>query len=374
MTTVDGNSRVLVTGGAGFIGSALVRFLLRETGASVLNVDALTYAGNLDTVADVAGDADASDRYAFLRADITDLEAMRDAFVSFRPTAVMHLAAESHVDRSIDGPAAFLKTNVVGTFTLLETALTYWRELPADEVGAFRFLHVSTDEVFGELGPTGHFNEQTPFRPRSPYSATKAGSDHLVMAWFHTYGLPALITNCSNNYGPYQNGEKLIPTIIRSAIFGQPIPVYGDGQAVRDWLFVDDHVRALWRCVQAGVPGETYVVGGHNERTTVETVRAVCALLDEFAPDPTIGDRSRLIRFVMDRPGHDRRYAIDAGRIERELGWRPDETFETGLRRTVRWYLDNPEWWGDATTQRLGLERDVDPVIAAASASTETRG
>ena len=371
MTANDGAPRVLVTGGAGFIGSALVRFLIRETDAIVLNVDALTYAGDLDTVAEVSVDDPVGDRYAFLGADITDMAAMREAFAAFRPTAVMHLAAESHVDRSIDGPAAFIRTNVVGTFTLLEAALNYWRDLPAADATAFRFLHVSTDEVYGELGPTGFFNEQTPYRPRSPYSATKAGSDHLVMAWFHTYGLPALITNCSNNYGPFQNTEKLIPTIIRSAIFGQPIPVYGDGQAIRDWLFVDDHVRALWRCVTAGTPGETYVIGGHNERTTVETVRAVCALLDEMAPDPTIGDRSDLIRFVTDRPGHDRRYAIDAGRIARELGWQPDETFETGMRRTVRWYLDHPEWWGDAAVQRLGLERAAEP--AAAGAKTGDR-
>ncbi len=362
--------RVLVTGGAGFIGSALVRFLIRETDADVLNVDALTYAGDLDTVAEVATDESVNSRYAFLQADITGMDAIRRAFADFQPTAVMHLAAESHVDRSIDGPAAFLKTNIVGTFTMLESALSHWRDLPAAEADAFRFLHVSTDEVFGELGPTGHFDEQTPYRPRSPYSATKASSDHLVSAWFHTYGLPTLITNCSNNYGPFQNTEKLIPTIIRTAIFGQPIPVYGDGQAIRDYLFVDDHVRALWRCVRSGVPGETYVVGGHNERTTVETVRAVCALLDEFAPDPTIGDRSNLIRFVADRPGHDRRYAIDAGRIERTLGWRPDETFETGLRKTVRWYLDHPEWWGDAATPRLGLERTAEPAIASAGAQT----
>ena len=366
MTTTAQTPRILVTGGAGFIGSALVRFLIRETGASVLNVDALTYAGDLDTVAGVADDGAAAPRYAFLEADITDVDAMRRAFASFRPTAVMHLAAESHVDRSIDGPAAFVKTNIVGTFTLLEAALTYWRGLPADEAGAFRFLHVSTDEVYGELGPTGFFDETTPYRPRSPYSATKAGSDHLVMAWFHTYGLPAIITNCSNNYGPFQNHEKLIPTIIRSAIFGQPIPVYGDGQAIRDWLFVDDHVRALWCCVLSGTPGETYVIGGHNERTTVQTVRAVCALLDELAPDPTIGDRAGLIRFVTDRPGHDRRYAIDASRIHRELGWQPDETFETGMRKTVQWYLDHPEWWGDAATQRLGLERAPEPVTIGA--------
>ena len=367
--TVSDNGRtprVLVTGGAGFIGSALVRFLIRETGAAALNIDALTYAGDRDTVAEVATDDTVGNRYAFLEADITDMETIRGAFDRFRPTTVMHLAAESHVDRSIDGPAAFIKTNVVGTFTMLEAALAYWRELPSDEADAFRFLHVSTDEVYGELGPTGYFDERTPYRPRSPYSATKAGSDHLVMAWFHTYDLPALITNCSNNYGPFQNAEKLVPTIIRSAIFGQPIPVYGDGQAVRDWLFVDDHVRALWRCVIAGTPGETYVIGGHNERTTVETVRAVCALLDELAPDPTIGDRSGLIRFVTDRPGHDRRYAIDAGRIARELGWQPDETFESGLRRTVQWYLDHPEWWGDAAVQRLGLERAAEPAVAGA--------
>ena len=269
----------------------------------------------------------------------------------------MHLAAESHVDRSIDGPAAFVRTNIVGTFTLLEEALAYYRSLSDGEAERFRFLHVSTDEVYGELGPTGFFDEATPYAPRSPYSATKAGSDHLVMAWHHTYGLPAIITNCSNNYGPYQNAEKLIPTIIRSALMGRPIPVYGDGQAIRDWLFVDDHVRALWRVVEQGTPGETYVIGGHNERTTVETVRAVCQLLDELSPDPGLADRSALLTFVTDRPGHDRRYAIDAGRIGHELGWTPDETFESGMRRTVQWFLDHPEWWGDDPVRRLGLER-----------------
>ena len=236
------------------------------------------------------------------------------------------------------------------------------------KIASSEFLHVSTDEVFGELGPTGFFDEETPYRPRSPYAATKAGSDHLVRAWFHTYGLPAIITNCSNNYGPYQNGEKLIPTIIRSALFGQRIPVYGDGRAIRDWLFVDDHVRALWQAARTGTPGETYVIGGHNERTTIETVHAVCGLLDELAPDAVIGDRATLITFVADRPGHDRRYAVDAGRIARDLGWRPAETFESGMRKTVTWYLEHPEWWGDATVQRLGLGRDGLHVAAGSSA------
>ena len=368
MTFSPNVPRVLVTGGSGFIGSALVRYLLTETDAVVLNLDALTYAGDPATVTDVVADPAVAGRYQFRQTDIADAAVVNEAFRAFQPSSVMHLAAESHVDRSIDGPAAFVQTNIVGTFTLLEAAVAHLQTLDASDTAAFRFLHVSTDEVFGELDPTGFFDEETPYRPRSPYAATKAGSDHLVRAWFHTYGLPTVITNCSNNYGPYQHAEKLIPTIIRSALFGQQIPVYGDGQAIRDWLFVDDHVRALWQVVRTGTPGDTYAIGGHNERTTVETVHAVCRLLDDLAPDPVIGDRSGLMTFVADRPGHDRRYAIDAGRIERDLGWRPAETFESGMRKTVTWYLEHPEWWGDATDQRLGLGRDRLHVAAGSSA------
>ncbi len=349
--------RVIVTGGAGFIGSALVRLLVAETGHEVLVVDKLTYAGTLTSLDPVRDHP----RFRFLRADVADAPAMRAAFEAFRPDLVIHLAAESHVDRSIDGPGAFIQTNVVGTFVLLQEALRHWRTLSPDAREAFRFHHVSTDEVFGSLGDEGLFTEETPYRPNSPYSASKAGSDHLVRAWRHTYGLPTLLSNCSNNYGPYHFPEKLIPLVILNALEGRPLPVYGDGRQVRDWLFVEDHARALLRIAEAGAPGESYNVGGGNERRNIEVVDAVCALVDEMAPDPRIGPRRSLITHVADRPGHDLRYAIDASKISRDLGWSPRETFETGLRRTVAWYLANRGWWeplraGVYSGERLGGE------------------
>jgi dTDP-glucose 4,6-dehydratase len=349
-------SRFLVTGGAGFIGSAVVRHLIAGTGHEVLVVDKLTYAGNLDNLKP----AETDPRYAFLKADIGDPVAMREALAGFRPDVVMHLAAESHVDRSIDGPGAFIQTNVVGTYVLLQAALEYWRALPAAEQAGFRFHHVSTDEVFGSLGADGLFSETTPYQPNSPYSASKAASDHLVRAWHHTYGLPVVLSNCSNNYGPYHFPEKLIPLVILNALEGKALPVYGDGGQVRDWLHVEDHARALCLIAETGLPGESYNVGGNAERTNLDVVRAICGLVDRFAPDAAIGPREKLIRFVADRPGHDRRYAIDAGKIARELGWRPQESFESGLEKTVRWYLDNPQWWGRIRSglyrgERLGL-------------------
>ena len=348
--------RVLVTGGAGFIGSAVIRLLIRETDAVVVNVDKLTYAGNLDSLESVSADP----RYHFAHVDICDGPAVAALLERHRPDAIVHLAAESHVDRSIDGPAAFITTNVVGTFTLLDAAREHWQRLDAAGRRAFRFLHVSTDEVFGSLGAEGHFTEETPYSPRSPYSASKAGSDHLVRAWHHTYGLPTLVTNCSNNYGPYQFPEKLIPLTILNAVAGKPLPVYGRGENVRDWLFVDDHARALLLALERGAVGDTYAVGGANEWRNIDVVREICRLVDERLPDPRIGPRDSLIQFVHDRPGHDLRYAIDASRIRRELGWAPQETFETGLRRTVDWYLDNPQWTervqsGAYRGERLGL-------------------
>ena len=350
------HKRFLVTGGAGFIGSALVRKLIEGTGHRVLVVDKLTYAGNLDSLAPVAGDP----RYAFERADIAEGARMRAIFEAYRPDIVVHLAAESHVDRSIDGPGAFVETNVVGTFALLQAALGHWRGLGEGARADFRFHHVSTDEVFGSLGETGLFTEETPYDPRSPYSATKAASDHLVRAWGHTYGLPVVLTNCSNNYGPYHFPEKLIPLTILNALEGRSLPVYGTGENVRDWLYVEDHADALLAVAERGRAGESYNVGGGAERRNIDVVRAVCALVDEMAPDAGIGPRERLIRFVPDRPGHDRRYAIDAGKIERELGWRAGHGFESGLARTVRWYLGNRAWWeavrsGGYRGERLGL-------------------
>ena len=333
--------RILVTGGAGFIGSSVVHQLVGETEAEVCTVDLLTYAGNLASL----GKALAAAHHHFRRADICDAAAMRAAFEEFRPDAVMHLAAESHVDRSIDGPAEFVRTNLIGTFTLLEAATSFWRALPDEAREAFRFHHVSTDEVFGSLGPAGAFSEATAYDPRSPYSATKAGSDHLVRAWHHTHGLPVVLTNCSNNYGPYHFPEKLIPLTILKALAGEPLPVYGDGSNVRDWLYVEDHARALRLVVDQGAVGETYCIGGNSERSNLQVVEAICAELDHLRPRPDGRAHREQITFVTDRPGHDFRYAIDAGKLRRELGWEPRESFETGLAATVRWYLDNEGWW-----------------------------
>jgi dTDP-glucose 4,6-dehydratase len=331
---------ILVTGGAGFIGSNFVLDWLARSDEAVVNLDALTYAGNRENLASLEGDA----RHVFVQGDICDRALVDRLLAEHRPRAVVHFAAESHVDRSIHGPGAFMRTNVEGTFTLLEAARGYWGGLPATEKDAFRFLHVSTDEVYGSLGPTDPaFTESHPYEPNSPYSASKAASDHLVRAWHHTYGLPVLTTNCSNNYGPYHFPEKLIPLMIVNALAGKPLPVYGDGQQVRDWLYVKDHCAAIREVLARGRLGETYNVGGWNERPNLEIVRQVCALLDEMKPDPA-GPYARLITHVADRPGHDRRYAIDARKLERELGWRPAETFETGIRKTVRWYLDHQDW------------------------------
>ncbi|MEP0548673.1 MAG: dTDP-glucose 4,6-dehydratase [Rhodothermales bacterium] len=342
---------LLVTGGAGFIGSALVRHLIRHTDYHVVNVDKLTYAGNLESLAAVEDDP----RYTFEQVDICDAGAVARLFATYRPVGVLHLAAESHVDRSIDGPAAFVQTNLVGTFTLLDAARAYWKELGETEREAFRFLHVSTDEVYGALGDEGLFTEETPYDPSSPYSASKAGSDHLARAWHRTYGLPVLVTNCSNNYGPFQFPEKLVPVVILKALDGQPIPVYGEGKNVRDWLFVEDHVEALVAVLERGTPGETYNVGGLNEQTNLDVVHAICGLMDELHPDGA--PHADLITFVTDRPGHDWRYAIDASKIERELGWTPRETFETGLRKTVRWYLDNATWCERVRSGKYRMER-----------------
>jgi dTDP-glucose 4,6-dehydratase len=346
----------LVTGGAGFIGSAVVRRLIAEGRGHVVNVDALTYAGNPDSVAEAAG----SSLYHFEHVDISDVQAVRRVFETWTPTAVIHLAAESHVDRSIDAPAAFVQTNIVGTSVLLNEARRYWESLDGAKASAFRFLHVSTDEVFGSLGDTGYFTETTPYDPSSPYAASKASSDHLVRAWQRTYGLPVLITNCTNNYGPYQFPEKLIPLTILHALEGKPLPVYGKGANVRDWLFVDDHADALLRVLEQGVVGQTYAISGGNERANIDVVHAICDVMDELRPDPRLGSRRTLVQFVTDRPGHDLRYAIDAGKIARELGWKPAETFATGLRRTVQWYLDNEWWWerirsGVYRGERLGI-------------------
>jgi dTDP-glucose 4,6-dehydratase len=331
--------RLLVTGGAGFIGSALVRQLIGETSAYVVNVDKLTYAGNLESL----GDALHSPRHHFEQVDIVNADDLARVFREHQPSAVLHLAAESHVDRSIDGPAEFVQTNLIGTFNMLTEALRYTRTLDAAGRAAFRFIHVSTDEVFGSLGSTGAFTEETPYDPSSPYSATKAGSDHLARAWHRTYELPVIITNCSNNYGPYHFPEKLIPLTIQKAISGAPIPVYGTGSNVRDWLFVDDHARALRHVLARGKPGRTYNVGGGNERTNMEVVLAICALLDELRPDPA-GPHARLVELVKDRPGHDHRYAINSDRLRDELGWQAQERFESGLRKTVEWYLANQQW------------------------------
>jgi dTDP-glucose 4,6-dehydratase len=348
--------KILITGGAGFIGSAVVRQYINDTDTTVINVDKLTYAGNLESLAGVADDP----RYHFERVDICDAVAMQRLFKRYQPDAVMHLAAESHVDRSIDGPAQFIETNIVGTYTLLEAVRDYWQGLKGETKARFRFHHISTDEVYGSLGANGYFTEETPYQPNSPYSASKAASDHLTRAWHHTYGLPVVTTNCSNNYGPYHFPEKLIPLVIIKALRGESLPVYGKGDNIRDWLYVEDHARALRLVLEKGRVGETYNIGGHNERTNLEVVETICALLDELAPDARFAPRSSLISFVTDRPGHDKRYAIDAGKIARELGWKPQETFESGLRKTVQWYLENRGWWervlsGAYRGERLGM-------------------
>jgi dTDP-glucose 4,6-dehydratase len=348
---------IFVTGGAGFIGSAVIRHLLDETGAFVVNIDKLTYAANLDSIPQALGHP----RYAFAQVDICNGAALNNLFEKYQPDAVMNLAAESHVDRSIDGPGEFIQTNIVGTFTLLQETLRYWRSQSPEKRAQFRFLHISTDEVFGSLGGNGLFTETTAYAPNSPYSASKASSDHLVRAWRETYDLPALVTNCSNNYGPYHFPEKLIPHIIIKGLAGEPLPVYGDGLNVRDWLYVEDHAKALTLVLARGEVGQTYNVGGRNERTNLHVVETICDLLDASAPAQS-GTRRQLISFVADRPGHDRRYAIDASKLERELGWRAQETFESGIAKTVRWYLNNEKWWRAIldrgyTTKRVGLSK-----------------
>ena len=349
---------ILVTGGAGFIGSAVVRHIIESTQDNVVNVDKLTYAGNLESLESV----EKNPRYAFEQVDICDSKALLRVFEHHQPDAVMHLAAESHVDRSIDGPAAFIETNIVGTYTLLEAARAYWNSLNDERKAAFRFHHISTDEVYGDLeGTDDLFTETTPYAPSSPYSASKASSDHLVRAWLRTYGLPTIVTNCSNNYGPFHFPEKLIPLMILNALDGKPLPVYGNGQQIRDWLFVEDHARALYKVVTEGKVGETYNIGGHNEKANIDVVRTICSLLEELVPNKPEGvaKYEDLITYVKDRPGHDVRYAIDAAKIGRELGWKPQETFESGIRKTVEWYLNNKKWWsrvldGSYNRERLG--------------------
>jgi dTDP-glucose 4,6-dehydratase len=351
--------KILVTGGAGFIGSAVIRHIIQNTQDSVVNVDKLTYAGNLESLASF----DKSDRYAFEQVDICDKAELDRAFRTHQPDAVMHLAAESHVDRSIDGPAAFIQTNIIGTYTLLEASRKFWLGLESDRKNAFRFHHISTDEVYGDLdGPEDLFTEDTAYAPSSPYSASKASSDHLVRVWCRTYGLPTLVTNCSNNYGPYHFPEKLIPLVILNALKGKPLPVYGNGLQIRDWLYVEDHARALYKVVTEGGVGETYNIGGHNEKANIDVVKTICALLEELVPNKPVGvvHYQDLITYVADRPGHDVRYAIEATKIEKTLGWTPEETFETGLRKTVQWYLANENWWsrvldGSYSMERLGV-------------------
>ncbi|CAM6595496.1 TPA: dTDP-glucose 4,6-dehydratase [Klebsiella aerogenes] len=351
--------KILVTGGAGFIGSAVVRHIIENTQNDVRVMDCLTYAGNLESLASVADNS----RYSFSRTDITDAQSVAQQFSEFQPDIVMHLAAESHVDRSIDGPAAFIQTNLIGTFTLLEAARHYWSSLDETAKQTFRFHHISTDEVYGDLDGTDDlFTEETSYAPSSPYSASKAGSDHLVRAWNRTYGLPVVVTNCSNNYGPYHFPEKLIPLTILNAIAGKPLPVYGNGEQIRDWLYVEDHARALYKVATEGRNGETYNIGGHNERKNIDVVRTICSILDKVVEQKpgNISHFADLITFVKDRPGHDLRYAIDAAKIERDLGWVPQETFESGIEKTVHWYLNNTTWWqrvldGSYAGERLGL-------------------
>ncbi|HWT52326.1 MAG TPA: dTDP-glucose 4,6-dehydratase [Caulobacter sp.] len=349
------NLRVMVTGGSGFIGSAVCRHLAGQNDVAILNYDKLTYAASPASVAMLEGRAD----YQFVQGDVADAAAVSAAIKAFRPNVIMHLAAESHVDRSITGPGDFVQTNIVGTYVMLQAALEHWLSLEGLEKESFRFHHISTDEVFGSLGPDGLFSETTPYDPRSPYSASKASSDHLARAWRHTYGLPVVVSNCSNNYGPYHFPEKLIPLVTLNALEGKPLPVYGQGDNVRDWLYVEDHARALCLIATSGVPGESYNVGGRNERTNLQVVEAICDILDELRPVAGLKRRD-LITFVADRPGHDARYAIDATKLETELGWTAQETFDTGLRKTVRWYLDNEAWWAPLREryagQRLGLK------------------
>ena len=349
--------KILLTGGAGFIGSAVVRHIIQTTNDIVLNIDKLTYAGNLESLKEI----DQNPRYQFQQIDICDALEIEQVFKQFQPDVVMHLAAESHVDRSIDGPAAFIQTNIVGTYTLLEVTRQYWQALDENKKTNFRFHHISTDEVYGDLdGTTDLFTETTPYAPSSPYSASKASSDHLVRAWQRTYGLPTIVTNCSNNYGPYHFPEKLIPLVILNALDGKALPIYGKGDQIRDWLFVEDHARALYQVVTQGAVGETYNIGGHNEKQNIEVVKTICRILDELRPQANAQPYESLITFVKDRPGHDLRYAIDAAKIERELGWKPQETFETGIRKTVEWYLNNLEWCrrvqdGSYQRERLGV-------------------
>lgn len=351
--------KIIVTGGAGFIGSAVIRYLIEaHPNVTVINVDKLTYAGNPESLASVEDHLN----YHFEQVDICDAQAIERIFNQYRPDAIMHLAAESHVDRSIDGPAEFIQTNIVGTYNLLECARQYWSKLGEQAKTTFRFHHVSTDEVYGSLGKEGLFTETSTYKPNSPYSASKASSDHLVRAWHKTYGLPVVLTNCSNNYGPYQFPEKLIPLVTLNALAGKPLPIYGKGDQIRDWLYVDDHARALYRVMTQGKVGETYNIGGHNEKQNIEVVQTICAILDELVPEHPAGIKTYkdLITHVADRPGHDQRYAIDASKIKRDLGWSPDETFETGMKKTIQWYLDNREWWqrvqsGKYQQERLGL-------------------
>jgi dTDP-glucose 4,6-dehydratase len=362
--------KILVTGGAGFIGSAVIRHIIENTEDSVINVDKLTYAGNLESLSSVSNNSS----YSFEQVDICNRKALDEILVKYQPEVIMHLAAESHVDRSIDGPAAFIETNIIGTYTLLEASRAYWNTLPEDKKASFRFHHISTDEVYGDLdGPTDLFTETTAYAPSSPYSASKASSDHLVRAWLRTYGFPTIITNCSNNYGPYHFPEKLIPLVILNALEGKPLPVYGNGQQIRDWLYVEDHARALYLVATVGEIGETYNIGGHNEKANIDVVKTICKLLEELVPSnlnaefiarhSELDSESRptkyedLITYVKDRPGHDVRYAIDASKIERELAWKPQETFESGIKKTVQWYLNNNNWWSHVLDGSYALER-----------------
>lgn len=348
--------KIFVTGGAGFIGSAVIRHIINNTNVSVINIDKLTYAGNLESLISISE----SPNYTFIQADICDSEKIKQLFAEYQPDAVMHLAAESHVDRSIDGPSEFIQTNIIGTYTLLEAARHYWNQLSTDKKSAFRFHHISTDEVYGDLeSTTDLFTETTPYAPSSPYSASKASSDHLVRAWQRTYGLPTVITNCSNNYGPFHYPEKLIPLIILNALEGKPLPVYGNGQQIRDWLYVEDHAKALYKVVTEGQIGETYNIGGHNEKANIDVVKTICNILEELVPNKPngINHYSDLITYVTDRPGHDLRYAIDATKIKNELNWVPEETFETGLRKTVEWYLNNTEWVESVQNNKYNRER-----------------